>query len=71
MTRRTATELLREGRYVAEVTVELEYDEESWSPTMSLDDAKKLERVTCALRSGDIAEAAKDAHVFELLPLAG
>ncbi len=68
--RRMSTELIREGRYVAEVAIELAYNDESWSPTMSLDDAKKLERVTLALRCGDIDGAAKDADVFELLPLA-
>lgn len=54
--KRRRTELIREGRYAAEVEIELEYDEESWSPTMSLDDAGKLERVRLALRRGDQAE---------------
>jgi hypothetical protein len=65
--RRRRAELIREGRYAAEI--ELEYDEESWSPTMSLDDARKLERVRLALRRGDHAEAAKEASVFELTPV--
>jgi hypothetical protein len=67
--RRIKTELVHEGRYAAELDVELEYSDESWSPTMSLDDARKLERVRLALRRGDPAEAAKDARVFELMPL--
>ena len=67
--RRRRTELIREDRYVAEVEIELEYDEESWSPTMSLDDARKLDRVRLALRRGDHAEAAKEARIFELRPL--
>lgn len=69
--RRRRTELIREGNYAAEVVVELDYDGESWSPTMSLDDARKLERVRLALRRGDHAQAAKDAQVYELLPLTG
>ena len=69
MKRRIKTELLHEGRYAAEVDVELEYDDESWSPTISLDDARKLERVRLALRRGDPAEAAKEARVFELTPV--
>jgi hypothetical protein len=36
---------------------------------MSLDDARKLERVRLALRRGDIAEAAKHGQVFELTPV--
>ena len=63
--------LIHEGKYAAQVTVELEYTDEAWSPTMSLDDARKLDAVRLALRRGDIAEAAKYGRVFELLPLAG
>jgi hypothetical protein len=69
MMRRRRVELIREGQHVAEVEIELEYNEESWSPTMSLDDARKLERVRLALRRGDHAEAAKEARIFELTPL--
>jgi hypothetical protein len=63
------TELIHEGRYAAVVEIELEYDEESWSPTMSLDDARKLERVRMGLRRGDVAAAAWEARVFELMPV--
>jgi hypothetical protein len=68
--RRRFPELIREGQYAAEVVVELSYSDESWSPTMSIDDARKLERVRLALRRGDIAGAAKDGQVFELTPVA-
>jgi hypothetical protein len=71
MTRtRKSKELIREGRYAAEVDIGLEYTDDSWSPTMSADDARKLEAVTLALRRGDIAEAAKFGRVFELTPVA-
>jgi hypothetical protein len=69
-TKRKAVELIHEGKYAAEVTIELADDEESWSPTMSLEDARKLETVRLALRRGDIAEAAKHGRVFELTPVA-
>jgi hypothetical protein len=69
-TKRKAKELIHEGKYAAEVVIELVYSEESWSPTMSLDDARKLEIVRLALRCGDIAEAAKLGRVFELTPVA-
>jgi hypothetical protein len=43
MTRkRESIELVREGNYAAEVAIELLYSDESWSPTMSFYDAKKL-----------------------------
>ena len=63
---RQSTEIIHEGRYAAEVPVDLHYSDESWSPTMSLADAKKLE----AFRSGDIAEASEYGRVFELMPVA-
>lgn len=68
--KRKLTEFVREGRYAAEVLVEFHHTDESWSPSMSLDDARKLEAVRLALRRGDIAEAAKYGRVFELTPVA-
>jgi hypothetical protein len=68
--KRKATELIHEGKYAAEVVIELHYGEESWSPTMSLDDARKLETVRLALKRGDVAEAARYGRVFELKPVA-
>ena len=71
MTRvRKAKEMIHEGKYAAEVEIELHYTDESWSPTMSGDDARKLEAVRLALRHGDIAQAAKHGRVFELTPVA-
>jgi len=67
---RNSTELIHEGKYAAEVTVELTYSDESWSPTMSLEDARKLEAVRLALRRGKIAEDSKYGRVYELTPVA-
>jgi hypothetical protein len=67
---RKSKELIHEGKYAAEVEIELEYGDESWSPTMSADDARKLDAVRLALRAGNIAEAAKYGRVFELTPVA-
>ncbi len=67
--RRELTEIIHEGKYAAEVIVEFHYDED-WSPTMSVDDAKKLDAVRLALRRGDIDEASKYGRVFELTPVA-
>ena len=68
MTRNT-TEFVHEGKYAAEVPVELIEEEGGWSPYLSLDDARKLETVRLALRQGDVAAAAKFGRVFELLPV--
>jgi hypothetical protein len=67
---RKSTKLIHEGGYAAEVDIDLHYSDESWSPTMTADDARKLESVMLALRRGDIAEAAKHGRVFELKPVA-
>ena len=71
MTRtRKSKEIIHEGHFAAEVDIELEYSDESWSPTMSIDDAQKLEAARLALRRGDIVEAARYGRVFELKPVA-
>jgi hypothetical protein len=66
---RKRTKLIHEGKYAAEVPIELHYDDEAWSPTMSLEDARKLDTVRIALRKGDIAAAAKLGRVLELTPV--
>ena len=70
MRSKVSVELIHEGHYAAEVEVELHYDEESWSQTMSLADAKRLESTRLALRHGDLSAAAKHGRVFELTPVA-
>jgi hypothetical protein len=60
----------REGRLLAEVEVRLIPDEESWGPSLSLEDARKLERVRAALKRGDAAGAALDAKVFAVTAFA-
>ena len=68
--RRTTTKLIHEGRYMAEVDVELIYDETAWSPYLSPDEVRKLESVRQALSTGDTAAAAKISRVFEVTPIA-
>jgi hypothetical protein len=67
---RNTVKLIHEGRYAAEVPVELIEDDTGWSPYLSLEDAKKLDAVRLALRRGEVAEAAKHGRVFELTPVA-
>ena len=68
MTTRKRTKIVREGKYVAEVDVELLEDETGWSPYLSLDDACKLDDVRQALRRGDITAASRSSRVFSLTP---
>jgi hypothetical protein len=63
-------ELVREGRYLAEVPVTLIETGSGWSPYFSLEDAEKLDEVRLALRRGDIGAAARLGTVYELTPVA-
>lgn len=66
---RKSIKLIHEGKYAAEVPVELIEDDTAWSPYLSPADVKKLDTVRLALRAGNIAEAAKHGRVFELTPV--
>lgn len=70
MDSRKHTKLVHEGKYVAEVEVELINTEKGWSPYISLDDAMKLDDVRDALRTGDLQRAKKLAKVYLLSPVA-
>ncbi|MBF0388101.1 MAG: hypothetical protein HQL20_09665 [Candidatus Omnitrophica bacterium] len=71
MTTRKQVKFLHEGKYAAEVMVELLDTEVGWSPCLSLDDAMKLDDIREALKRGDLAAAEKQARVFELTPVHG
>ena len=62
--------LVQEGGYVAEVEIELLYSQDEWSPTISLENALKLDKVRSALRKGNIETASRLAQVYKLLPVA-
>lgn len=68
---RKVTKHIHEGHYAADVEITLIYDGSGWDPGIGPDDVEKLDRVKRALRRGDVAAAARDAKVFELMPLAG
>lgn len=69
MKKRYHTKLLHEGKYVAEVNVELIEADEGWAPYLSLEDAYKLDDVREALRRGDVKSATRYARVFTLTPV--
>jgi hypothetical protein len=64
------TKLVHEGHYVAEVEVDLQVSDDEWSPTLSLDDAYRLDEVREALKRGDVQSASKHARIYELRPIA-
>jgi hypothetical protein len=67
---RKSKKFIHEGKYAAEVPVDLIEDDTAWSPYLSPEDVRKLDDVRLALRRGDIAEASKYGRVFELTPVA-
>ena len=70
MESRKHTKLIHEGKYIAEVEVELINTEKGWSPYISLDDALKLDDVREALRTGDLKRAKQLATIYRLTPVA-
>ena len=56
-------------RYAAEVAVELIDDDTDWAPYLTVEDARKLDRVRELLRYERIGEALKYGSVFELQPV--
>jgi len=61
--------LIHEGRYAAEVEVELLEDDTGWSPYLRVEDATKLDEVRAALKAGDLEAASRLGRIFELRPL--
>lgn len=71
MNKRSQVKIVREGRFVAEVDIEVIDSEEGWSPYISLEDAYRLDDVRRALQRGDVKSASKLSRVFLLTPVAG
>ena len=69
MKKRRRTKLIHEGKYIAEVDVELMETDDEWSPYLSVEDAYKLDDVREALRRGDVRAAIQHGRVFTLTPV--
>ena len=70
MTTHKRTKYIHEGRYVAEVDVNIIEDETSWSPYLTVEDATRLDQVRAALRVGNLKAAAAMGRVYTLEPIA-
>jgi len=64
------TKYIHEGKYVAEVDVELIESDDEWAPYLSVEDACRLDDVRELLRSGQIQAAVQKARVYQLTPIA-
>ncbi|MBM4121579.1 MAG: hypothetical protein FJ249_03175 [Nitrospira sp.] len=69
MKKRRRAKLVHEGKYIAEVEVELMETDHDWSPYLSVEDAYKLDDVREALRRGDVKAAAQYGRVYTLTPV--
>jgi hypothetical protein len=70
MKKQLRTKLVHEGRYLAEVDIELLVTDDEWSPYLSVQDAYKLDDVRDALKKGDTTTAARYGRIFSLTPIA-
>ena len=70
MNGRRIAKLVHEGIYVAEGDLETIYNDDGWSPTLSVEDAYKLDDVRDALKRGDLKAATRIARVYSLTPVA-
>jgi hypothetical protein len=70
MRRRRSAKLVHEGRYVAEVDIELIDADEVWAPYSSLDDALRLDNVRDARRRGGLESAGRHARLYSLTSIA-
>ena len=69
MKKKHSTKYIHEGKYVAEVQIDLLETNDDWSPHLSIEDAYKLDDVRKALQSGDIKTASRYGKVFILKPV--
>ena len=65
-----SVKLVQHGNLIAKIPVMLIHDETGWSPYLSHQDMLKLDDVREALRQGNVAEAARFGHVYELTQVA-
>jgi len=70
MESKKAKELVHCGDFLAEVDVDLLFDDGGWSPYLSLSDVKKIDGVRKALSRGDVSEASKYCKLYRLQPVA-
>lgn len=71
MTKRSRTKLVQEGKFIAEVEVELIESDDGWAPYVSKDEAYKLDHVRESLRQGDVQGALQHGRVYTLTPVSG
>ncbi|TAJ94675.1 MAG: hypothetical protein EPO31_08915 [Gammaproteobacteria bacterium] len=69
MSARRKIKYIHEGHYVAEIAIAVTESEQGWSPTISLEDAYKLDDAREALKAGNLKAAAQYGRVYEFRPV--
>ncbi|MDJ0662641.1 MAG: hypothetical protein QNJ42_24625 [Crocosphaera sp.] len=69
MKTKTQTKIIHEGEYMAKVEVIMTYNDDEWSPYLSVEDVEKLDSVRLALRQNDLKTASKLAKIYHLTPI--
>jgi hypothetical protein len=69
MNTRRWTKCVHEGKYVAEVDVDVLEDDTGWCPYLSVEAACRLDDIRDALHRGDISAASRLGRVFRLEPI--
>lgn len=57
------------GDFVARLEIDLIFNEDSWTPCISLEDAKKMDKIRLLLQKGDYKSASENAEIFRLTPI--
>jgi len=57
------------GNYVARIELEYLFNDDSWSPCISVKDARKLDEIKAALEKGDLKAAGLNAKIYTLTPV--
>lgn len=60
---------IHEGRYVAEVEVDLIEDDHEWAPYLTVQEATKLDEAREALQKEDLKTASKYGRIYRMEPV--
>ena len=65
----TKTKIIHQGEYMAEVEVIITYNDDEWSPYLSIEDVEKSDTVRFALCQNDLETSSKLAIIYRLTPI--
>jgi hypothetical protein len=66
---RKSNKLIRDGDLVAEIEIEISDSEDPWGPTMSYNDAQKIDQVRDAMKRHDYGTVRSIGRLYRLMPV--